>query len=69
MGLPKTLRQRISAWNRNNQQTFSFNQVVGDISVASGWQMGLGIFNGGQDLLPVPGGGICQVATTLYRAA
>jgi vancomycin resistance protein YoaR len=30
--------------------------------------MALGIF-GGEDLRPVLGGGICQVATTVYRAA
>lgn len=49
--------------------TFSFNKVLGGrITTAAGWQMALTIFNG-KDLIAAPGGGICQVSTTLYRAA
>ncbi|MDD5056078.1 MAG: VanW family protein [Candidatus Peribacteraceae bacterium] len=49
--------------------TFSFNKVLGGkITTSAGWQMALTIFNG-KDLISAPGGGICQVSTTLYRAA
>lgn len=48
-------------------ETFSFNKVIADVPVRE-WRMALGIFNG-RDLRPVPGGGICQVATTVFRAA
>lgn len=49
--------------------TFSFNSALGGkVSLASGWKMALTIFNG-KDLIPSPGGGICQASTTLYRAA
>lgn len=47
---------------------FSFNNFVGQISRAAGWQEALGIFNG-KDLIPTLGGGLCQVSTTVYRAA
>jgi hypothetical protein len=48
--------------------TFSFNAVLGPkITAAAGWQMALTIFNG-WELRSAPGGGICQVSTTLYRA-
>jgi len=47
---------------------FSFNSVLGkSISTGNGWRMALTIF-GGSELRPAPGGGICQVSTTLYRA-
>src|SRR5437763_5795507 len=46
----------------------SFNDTLGGpIDVSEGWFMALGIFNG-QDLRPIPGGGICQASTTMYRA-
>lgn len=48
--------------------TFHFNDVLGPISVNRGWHMALAIFDG-WDLRPAPGGGLCQVATTVYRAA
>lgn len=44
--------------------TFKFNNTL---KGASGWREALGIFEGGA-LRPVQGGGICQAATTLYRA-
>ncbi len=47
--------------------TFSFNDMLGTVSLSDGWQMAYVIFNGGE-LRSAPGGGICQVATTLYRA-
>ncbi len=37
------------------------------ITLEKGWKEALGLFGGGA--APTPGGGICQSATTLYRAA
>ena len=48
--------------------TFSFNRAVNNMNVPGGWEDALVIFNG-KDLISSPGGGICQVATTVYRAA
>lgn len=47
---------------------FSFNDTLGIVSMSRGWQMALTIFEG-VNLRPAPGGGICQVSTTTYRAA
>ena len=48
--------------------TFSFVSVLGQrIEVDTGWQMAFAIFDG-ETLRLVPGGGICQASTTLYRA-
>lgn len=47
---------------------FSFNDTLGIVSTSRGWHMALTIFEG-VNLRPAPGGGICQVSTTLYRAA
>ena len=47
---------------------FSFNNMLGGpVLQSTGWSMALGIFEG-ENLRPVPGGGICQASTTLYRA-
>ena len=46
-------------------EEFSINKVLKRVPMSQ-WAMALGIFNGG-DLRPIPGGGLCQVATTLYR--
>lgn len=48
-------------------ETFSFNQAVGDISAATGYQQAYIIQNGRTVL--GDGGGVCQVSTTLFRAA
>ncbi len=49
--------------------TFSFNDTLGGpITYSRGWYDSLIIVNG-RDLEPAPGGGICQAATTVYRAA
>lgn len=48
-------------------ETFSFNSTLGSMTASAGWYEALGIFEGDQ-LRPVTGGGICQVATTVYRA-
>lgn len=49
--------------------TFSFNATLGGaITHGNGWYDSLIIVNG-KDLEPAPGGGICQAATTVFRAA
>jgi hypothetical protein len=48
-------------------QTFSVNGIAGDRTLAAGWYLANGIENGA--FTPQPGGGICQVSTTLYNAA
>ncbi len=48
---------------------FSYNDTLGGpITYSRGWYDSLIIVNG-KDLEPAPGGGICQSATTVYRAA
>ncbi|PIP65604.1 hypothetical protein COU77_02505 [Candidatus Peregrinibacteria bacterium CG10_big_fil_rev_8_21_14_0_10_49_16] len=48
--------------------TFSFNSFLGAVTLENGWKNALAIF-GGERVEPVPGGGLCQVSTTAYRAA
>jgi vancomycin resistance protein YoaR len=48
-------------------ETFDFNKVVGQRTVARGFREGQEIVNG--QLVPAIGGGVCQVATTLFDAA
>ena len=50
---------------------FSFNRAVGSVSTATGYQLGYGIVltNGAVQTVPSVGGGICQVATTVFHAA
>lgn len=48
-------------------ETFSFNETVGNISALTGYQPAYIIQNGKTVL--GDGGGICQVSTTLFRAA
>jgi len=48
-------------------ETFSFNSTVGDISSLTGYQPAYIIQNGRTVL--GDGGGVCQVSTTLFRAA
>jgi len=47
--------------------TFSYNEVLGWVSYAKGYVDGQAIF--GNSLANVPGGGICQTSTTMFRAA
>ncbi len=49
------------------EETFSFNKIVGDISGNTGYQQAYVIQNGRTVL--GDGGGVCQVSTTLFRAA
>lgn len=48
-------------------QIFSFNETVGDISILTGYKPAYIIKNGRTVL--GDGGGVCQVSTTLFRAA
>ena len=48
-------------------ETFSFNDTIGDISAATGYQSAY-IIKDGHTILG-DGGGVCQVSTTLFRAA
>lgn len=48
-------------------ETFSFNDAVGDITAATGYQSAY-IIKDGHTVLG-DGGGVCQVSTTLFRAA
>lgn len=45
---------------------FSFNQTLGEVSARTGYQNGY-VIQGGRSVL-APGGGVCQVSTTLFRA-
>lgn len=48
-------------------ETFSFNEAVGDVSATTGFQPAY-IIKEGRTVLG-DGGGVCQVSTTLFRAA
>lgn len=48
-------------------ENFSFDSYLGDIDGAHGWKPGLAIV--GNKIEPQYGGGICQVSSTMYRAA
>ena len=48
-------------------KTFSFNDTIGDISASTGYQPAY-IIKGGKPYWG-DGGGVCQVSTTLFRAA
>lgn len=48
-------------------ETFSFNDTLGDISAATGYQSAY-IIKEGRTVLG-DGGGVCQVSTTMFRAA
>ncbi len=49
------------------QQTFSFNEYLGAVTAEAGYDESYVIING--RTVPGVGGGICQVATTAFRAA
>ena len=48
-------------------ETFSFNKYLGDVSLDKGFAEALIIFNG--RTVTGVGGGVCQVSTTVFRAA
>jgi len=49
-------------------ESFHFNDFLGPVTYSAGWAGSYAIFNG-NELKTVPGGGVCQVSTTIYRAA
>ncbi len=51
----------------NPDEEISFNDYVGPRTEAGGWLPAAGI-SGGKEYVDSPGGGICQVSTTLYNA-
>lgn len=59
--------QKISGTLVPPGETFSFNQTVGEIDRSTGFQQAYVIQNGRTVL--GDGGGVCQVSTTLFRAA
>lgn len=65
----KAIHERIDTAVVPQGVNFSFNSLLGGpISHSNGWFDSLIIVNG-SSLEPAPGGGICQTATTVYRAA
>lgn len=46
---------------------FSFNEAVGEVSEGTGYQLGFSIIAG--ETVADPGGGVCQVSTTVFQAA
>lgn len=48
-------------------EVFEFNDHIVPVTLEAGYKMELAIFGGG-GVAKVPGGGLCQVATTTYRA-
>ncbi|MEG1547221.1 MAG: VanW family protein [Clostridia bacterium] len=47
---------------------FSCNTILGDRTEKNGWQMAPAVIEGGAATEDQPGGGVCQVSTTLYNA-
>lgn len=64
----KALNEHISNVLIPQGATFSFNSTLGGpITESRGWKLAKVIFNT-TDLVMAPGGGICQVSTTTFRA-
>lgn len=59
--------EKINGVRLETAEVFSFNEVVGKVSVEDGYQPAPVIQNG--KLVQGVGGGICQVSSTLYQAA
>jgi len=67
--IKKAINEKINGVYIAPGETFSFVEVLdGPVELWTGWLMALGIFEG-SDLRPTPGGGVCQISTTVYRAA
>lgn len=47
-------------------QTWSFNETTGNRSEKNGWAFAKAVYQGGYR--PEPGGGVCQVSTTMFNA-
>lgn len=68
MNIKKVMNEKLHGIVIAAGETFSFNKTLGGpVTQGNGWYESLIIVNG-VDLQPAPGGGICQAATTLYRA-
>lgn len=63
----KTGARKLNGWLIKPDEEFSFVQAIGEIDAANGWVEGLVIKN--NQTISEYGGGICQVSTTLFRAA
>jgi vancomycin resistance protein YoaR len=64
----KAINERLNNVVVKPGATFSYVDTLGGpVTLDKGWVMGLGLFGGGAAL--TPGAGICQGATTTYRAA
>jgi len=59
--------QRFNGHRIPRGTVFSFNEVLGPVNAATGYQKELVIL--GERTLPDYGGGLCQVSTTAYRGA
>ncbi len=64
----KTLNEHYNGVIIPAGESFKFNDFLGPVTYSAGWKGSLAIFNG-NELKTVPGGGICQISTTVYRAA
>lgn len=62
--------QRVNGVVVGPGDSFSFNDEVGEVSYRSGYKKGYGISQDGDDVVTIPseGGGICQVATTVFQS-
>ncbi len=49
--------------------TVSCNEAIGDRTEVNGWRLAPGITEGGADTEDQPGGGVCQVTSTVFNAA
>lgn len=64
----KAIEERINNIIVKPGESFSFVDTLGGpVTLDKGWKEGLGLFGGGAAL--TPGAGICQAATTVFRAA
>jgi len=64
----KALDERVNNVVVESGERFSFNATLGGpVTTSRGWYMAKIIVNG-HELVPAPGGGICQASTTTFRA-
>lgn len=64
----KAINERVNNVAVQPGEKFSFVATLGGpVTLDKGWKEALGLFGGGTAL--TPGGGICQAATTVFRAA
>lgn len=52
----------------SNGSEFSFNDTIGPMGEENGYKLAKG-FNGNGKIIDIPGGGMCQVSSTLYNVA